>query len=157
MPEPPSSMGYAERTCWQVDSWLHWACWWSHPLPCSFAQSRVLPGAARNKASPPPSCPFSRRSVPLPSDLALPVAPGCMILWGRKNFPFLPSRFFDWSNNYKLQEIRQRVGGECMNGAVPSLFLPQSSCGPSDTPHPTANTTRSTLTATARPSLHPGP
>lgn len=41
------------KTLLQVtESWLGRACWQPHPLPHSFALSRALPGAARDRVSP---------------------------------------------------------------------------------------------------------
>lgn len=90
-PELPSRLGCAGHTCCQVEGWLGWACWWSHPLPCSFAQSTTYYLVVPSQGG---------QSMPLSLDLAPPVAPGCLILLEWKEFLFLPCRFFGWFNNY---------------------------------------------------------
>lgn len=82
-PELPSRMGCAGLTCGQVDGWLGWPCWWAHPLPCSFAQSTTYHLVDPSQGG---------QSMPLSLDFAPPVAPGCLILLGWKDFLFLPCK-----------------------------------------------------------------
>ena len=82
-PELPSRMGCAGLTCGQVDGWLGWPCWWAYPLPCSFAQSTTYHLVDPSQGG---------QSMPLSLDFAPPVAPGCLILLGWKDFLFLPCK-----------------------------------------------------------------